>query len=51
MKYSIVKLPQFSGNKASVYSAVRLGEQETFLDKFVKENANSFHVPIVDLFQ
>lgn len=42
MKYSIVKLPKFSGDKASVYSVVRHGEQETFLEKFVKENINSF---------
>ncbi len=42
MKYSIVKLTKFSGDKASVYSVVRHGEHETFLDKFVNENANSF---------
>lgn len=42
MKYSIVKLPQFSGNKASVYSVVRYGDDETFLEKFVNANGNSF---------
>lgn len=42
MRYAIVKLHQFSGNKASIYSVVRYGEQETFLEKFIKENKDLF---------
>jgi hypothetical protein len=42
MRYTIVKLLKFSGNKASVYSVIRHGEQETFLEKFVKENKTLF---------
>jgi len=42
MRYSIVKLHQFSGNKATVYSVVRYGEEETFLEKFIKDNKDLF---------
>lgn len=41
MKYKLVKLKELSGNKASIYSIVQDDEQESFLDKFVKENKNS----------
>ena len=42
MKYSIVKLPLLSGKKASIFTVVRHGEQENFLEKFIRENQISF---------
>jgi hypothetical protein len=42
MRYSIVKLPQLSGDKASVYSVIQHGEHETFLEKFLEENKDLF---------
>lgn len=42
MRYKIVKIPQLSGKKATIYSVIRHGEQESFLEKFVKENKDLF---------
>lgn len=49
MRYSIVKLHRFSGNKATVYSVVRYGEEETFLDKFVINNKDLYISEIKDI--
>jgi len=49
MKYKLVKLGQFSGIKSSVYSIVENDEDETYLDKFVKEHHNSFKDEIIDI--
>ncbi len=38
IKCEIVKLEQFSGSKASIYSVVLAGETQTLLDKFISEN-------------
>ena len=42
MKYKLVKLSQFSGNECSIYSVIFNGEQETLLDRFIKENKDAF---------
>lgn len=42
MRCRLVKLTQFSGESASVYSVIINDEQETLLDKFIRENKISF---------
>ena len=42
MKFKIVKLNQFSGSKTGIYSVVLNNENETLLNKFVRENEISF---------
>ncbi len=42
MRYKLIKLSRFSGNKASIYSITVNDEQETLLDKFINENNISF---------
>ena len=42
MKFKIVKLNQFSGSKTGIYSVVLNNENETLLNKFVRENGISF---------
>ena len=49
MRYKLVKLSIFSGNKASVYSIALNDEQETLLDKFIHENKNTFLSEIKDI--
>ena len=49
MKYKLVKLQRLSGNKASIYSVVQNDETESFLDKFIKENKDSFKGEIKDI--
>ena len=38
MKFKIVKLSRFSGNKSSLYSVIIEGEQETLFDTFIRNN-------------
>lgn len=49
MKFKIVKLHQFSGNKAGVYSVVLNNDEETLLNKFVRENKISFKSETKDI--
>jgi len=42
MKCKIVKLDQFSGDAASIYSVYIDNEKKTLFDKFIEENINSF---------
>ena len=49
MKFKIVKLNQFSGNKAGVYSVVLNNDEETLLNKFVRENEISFKSETKDI--
>jgi len=42
MKFKIVKLNQFSGNKATVYSIVLNNDKETLFNKFIRENETLF---------
>lgn len=42
MKCRLVKINRLSGYKASLYSVVINEEKETLLEKFIRENKNSF---------
>lgn len=42
MKFKVVQLSQFNGNKAGVYSVRFGGEQETLFECFLKENIIAF---------
>lgn len=42
MKYKLVKLSQFSGKKASIYSVIINNDGITLLDKFLIKNNNLF---------
>lgn len=49
MKFKIVKINNLSGNKAGVYSVVLNGDEETLLNKFVRENKISFKSETKDI--
>lgn len=49
MNCRLVKLSQFSGTKASVYSVVINDEQKTLFDDFIFENKSSFLSEIKDI--
>jgi len=49
MKYKLVKLSKFSENECSIYSILLNDEQETLLDKFIKENRDTFLSEIKDI--
>jgi len=51
MKYRLVKLSSFSGDECSIYSILLNDEQETLLDKFIKENKDSFLSEIKNILQ
>ena len=44
MNCEIVKLEEFSGNEASVYSIYIEEEKMTLYDRFVNENKNVFYL-------
>lgn len=49
MKSRLVKLTQFSGNEASVYSVIVNDEEKTLFDEFISENKNLFLNEIKDI--
>lgn len=49
MRYKLVKLKRLSGGMASIYSIVQDDESESYLDKFIQENKNSFIDEINDI--
>jgi hypothetical protein len=49
MKYKIIKINNISGKEASVYSIILNNEEETLLNKFVKENEISFKSETKDI--
>jgi len=51
MKCKIVKLDQFSGCSASVYSVYINDEKKTLFDKFIEENINSFKSELLNIIQ
>jgi len=51
MKYRLVKLSSFSANECSIYSILLNDEQETLLEKFIKENKDTFLSEIKDILQ
>ncbi len=42
MRYKLVKIAKFSGNKASIYSIYLEDEQRTLYERFFEENKNTF---------
>lgn len=49
MKFKILKINNLSGSKAGVYSVVLNGDEETLLNKFVRENEISFKSETKDI--
>ena len=49
MKCKLVKLLNFTGDEASIYSVVLDDEKETLFENFIKENKNSFSSEIKDI--
>lgn len=51
MKFEIVKLDQFNGNKCGVYSIFVDNEQETLFERFLLENKISFKHEIINILE
>ncbi len=51
MKFEIVKLDQFNGNKCGVYSIFVDDEQETLFERFLSENKISFKSEIINILE
>jgi len=49
MKFEVVKLNQFNGNKCGVYSVFVDNEQETLFERFIAGNKNSFKSEIKNI--
>jgi hypothetical protein len=49
-QYQLVKLDQFSGKMARIYSFLKKSEQKTLFDIFVEENKNLFLSELKDIF-
>ena len=50
MKFKLVKLKDFSGNNASIYSAIIGNDTETLFEKFIIENKISHLSELKDIF-
>lgn len=50
MKFKIVKLPLFSGNKSSLYSVMLDDDTETLFDKFIRNNVDENKKEIEQIF-
>lgn len=51
MKFEVVKLGQFNGNKCGVYSIFVDNEQETLFERFLSENKISFKHEIINILE
>ena len=51
MKFEIVKLNKFNGNKCGVYSIFVDNEQKTLFDRFLSENNISFKHEIKNILE
>lgn len=51
MKFEVVKLDQFNGNKCGVYSIFVDDEQETLFERFLSENKISFKHEIINILE
>lgn len=49
MKFEVVKLSQFKGNKAGIYSVYLHNEQITLFECFLRENITAFKSEIIDI--
>ena len=50
MKFKLVKLSKFSGNKSSLYSIILDGDNETLFDTFVRNNVGNHLKEIEQIF-
>jgi hypothetical protein len=50
LKFKIVKLSRFSGNKSSLYSVIIEGEQETLFDTFIRNNVSENSLEVEQIF-
>ena len=51
MKFKIVQLSQFNGNKAGIYSVYLSDEQKTLFECFLRENISAFKSEIININQ
>ena len=51
MKFKVVQLSQFNGNKAGVYSIILDDEQKTLYERFLMENISTFKSEIININQ
>lgn len=49
MKFKVVRLSQFNGNKAGIYSVYLIDEQITLFECFLRENMTAFKSEIIDI--
>jgi hypothetical protein len=49
VNYEIIQLDEFSGSKATIYSALPVGEELTLFDRFVEEYIKDFQVEILSI--
>ena len=49
MKCKLVKIPEFTGNKTTVYTVLMEDEEKTLFDSFVEENKISYSSEIKDI--
>jgi hypothetical protein len=49
MKYKLIKLPQLSGKKASIYTLFNVNMQKTTFDIFYEKHVDSFKDEIIDI--
>lgn len=49
MNFEIVRLSDFSGKKATIYSVIQEDEDLTLFDHFIEENENEYPDEILDI--
>lgn len=49
MNFEIVKLSDFSGERATIYSVILENDEVTLLDHFIEENENHFPTEVEDI--
>lgn len=49
MKFKIVQLAQFNGNKSGIYSIYVYNEQKTLFECFLRENMTTFKSEIINI--
>ena len=49
MNFEVVKLSDFSGEKATIYSVIREDEDVSLFDHFIEENENQYPDEILDI--
>lgn len=49
MKFKIVQLAQFNGNKSGIYSIYVYDEQKTLFECFLRENMTAFKSEIINI--